>query len=380
MSQPGSESGTIVSIAALDSYDPSRTAGALERLLDPLGGMARFVTAGSAIILKPNLLRPAAPDDAVTPHPELIRAAARAAGAAGGQVVLSDSPATASLDKCLKKLGLDGDEPFSVGAAGEAVERGLPGGRFRRIAISRRMLEADAIINLAKAKTHAQMVMTLAVKNMFGGVVGLEKARWHFRAGAADDAPFARLLVEVCELLAPRLNILDAVVGMEGNGPGSGDPRPLGLLMASESAHALDAVFCRIIGIERQRVPTLAAAGEMGLLPDDGDIVIAGPDPASFRPDPPWKPARRLGLGLLPPSLAGLVNRLLGSRPVIDADRCTACGQCIRVCAAGAVRLNEKRGRAVLKRSRCISCFCCQEICPEGAITASAGLLARLLD
>lgn len=379
MNRPGGDGPVVVSIVALDSYDPSRTAGALERLLDPLGGMERFVTAGSAVMLKPNLLRPAAPDDAVTPHPELIRAAARAAGAAGGQVVLSDSPATASLEKCLRKLGLDGDEPFSVAAADDAVQTGMPGGRFRRVAVSRRMLEADAIINLAKAKTHAQMVMTLAAKNMFGGVVGLEKARWHFRAGAADDAPFARLLVEVCELLAPRLNILDAVVGMEGNGPGSGDPRPLGFLMASPSPHALDAVFCRIIGIDRRRVPTLAAAGEMGLLPDEGDIVIAGPDPASFHPDPPWKPARRLGLGLLPPSLAGLVNRLLGSRPAIDADRCTACGQCVRVCAAGAMQLNTRRGRAVLKRSRCISCFCCQEICPEGAITASAGVLARLM-
>ncbi len=131
------------------------------------------------------------------------------------------------------------------------------GTAFHRLRLIRRLLDADLVINLPKAKTHGQMVMTAAVKNSFGAVVGMEKAQWHFRAGKSP-ADFARLLLHVHALIAPRLSILDAVIGMEGNGPSAGDPRPLGLLMASADAHALDAVLARIWGLDPHQVFTLA--------------------------------------------------------------------------------------------------------------------------
>ena len=51
-----------------------------------------------------------------------------------------------------------------------------PDALFRRIEVSRLVLEADTIINLPKMKTHGQMLLTLGVKNLFGCIVGRRKA------------------------------------------------------------------------------------------------------------------------------------------------------------------------------------------------------------
>jgi len=69
-------------------------------------------------------------------------------------------------------------------------------------------LEADRLINLPKLKTHEMMTMTCAVKNLFGAVVGAEKAGWHLKAGASREQ-FARLLLEIYLLKKPLLNIVD---------------------------------------------------------------------------------------------------------------------------------------------------------------------------
>ncbi|MBQ3988155.1 MAG: DUF362 domain-containing protein, partial [Ruminococcus sp.] len=54
-----------------------------------------------------------------------------------------------------------------------------------------------------------------------------------------------------------RLCLCDAVIGMEGNGPTQGTPRPIGCLLASKNGHALDAVAAGLIGLRTQDVPTL---------------------------------------------------------------------------------------------------------------------------
>ena len=211
----------------------------------------------------------------------------------------------------------------------------------------------------------------------------MEKAQWHFRAGKSP-ADFARLLLHVHALIAPRLSILDAVVGMEGNGPSAGDPRPLGLLMASADAHALDVVLARIWGLDPHQVFTLAVARGLHLLPSFDRIEIVGPAPDDLRPRPTWRlarPAPLRGFGG-PVWLSAFLERLMTVRPEIDRGACVACGECVRVCAAHAIALNPDGAPSVppvtIDRDQCIACFCCQEMCPEGAIRVSAGLAARL--
>ena len=376
--------GPRVSIQRLDTYEPAAVERAVQAVLEPLGGMGAFVASGVRVTLKPNWLMPSAPERAICTHPEILRAVARLARDAGAAVVeATDSPGVGTAARCARRLGLTADDPVAVRDADEGIDVAPPGASFHRLRVIRRLREADVVVNLPKAKTHGQMVVTAAVKNSFGAVVGMEKAQWHFRAGK-HPADFARLLLHVHALVAPRLSILDAVVGMEGNGPSGGDPRPLGFVMASSDAHAMDAVLARIWGIDPGRVFTLAAARDLGLLPAVERIDVVGPAGEALRPRPAWRLARPVPLrGFGGPAwLNAAVERLMRVEPRVVEAKCTGCGECGDVCAAGAIAPGpDGKGserRVVIDCERCIACFCCQEMCPQGAIEVSAGLAARL--
>jgi uncharacterized protein (DUF362 family) len=132
-----------------------------------------------------------------------------------------------------------------------------------KIGISSVALEADKIINLPKLKTHQQLVMTIAVKNIFGCVSGKAKAIWHYRKGATFD-DFCTMLIDIYKLLAPVLTIVDAVVAMEGPGPINGSPRKLGWLIASADPIAAEVVCCDLIGICPEQLPLVKAAQKIG--------------------------------------------------------------------------------------------------------------------
>jgi uncharacterized protein (DUF362 family)/NAD-dependent dihydropyrimidine dehydrogenase PreA subunit len=373
-----------VSLVRLESYEPKGVDRALREVLEPLGGLAAFVPAAARVCLKPNFLLPSAPERAICTHPEIIRAVARLARECGAsEVVATDSPGMGTARRAARRLALADGDLLAVQDADDGIDVSPPDAPFHRVRLIRRLLESDVVLNLPKAKTHGQMVMTGAVKNSFGAVVGMEKPQWHFRAGRSPE-DFARLLLHVHALVKPRLSILDGVLGMEGNGPSGGDPRPLGLLMASTDAHALDAVLADIWGLEIRHVPTLAVARDLGLLPSREVIQVVGSSPEEFRPRPAWRLPRLVPLrGFGGPAwLSALFERMLRLRPEVDRDACRACGDCVAVCAAKAITLApdgaSTRSVAVIDPTPCISCFCCQEMCPEGAISVEAGPLARL--
>jgi uncharacterized protein (DUF362 family) len=113
----------------------------------------------------------------------------------------------------------------------------------------------DVIINLPKFKTHSLTLLTLGVKNLFGCIPGPRKALWHLKAGE-DRKTFAQILVDVYQIIHPSLTILDGIVGMEGNGPNSGQPIPLGLILASGDSLSLDQIVCDLLGVSRKSLLT----------------------------------------------------------------------------------------------------------------------------
>ncbi|MCU0663637.1 MAG: DUF362 domain-containing protein [Myxococcota bacterium] len=376
---------SLVSIIRCDDYDPGRLTEAMEQLLAPLGGMGAFVHAGASVVLKPNFLWPSSVERAVCTHPEVIRATAQLARAAqASSVVVTDSCGIGSATRCARKLGLLGGDLLSIADTDDPREVSHASAAFHKLTLSARMMDAGALINLAKAKTHGHMVVTGAVKNTFGAVVGLEKIQWHMRSGR-DQRSFAQLLVHIHETVRPCLSIVDAITAMEGNGPGSGSPRPMGLLLASRSGYCLDAVLCHLWGLEPVQVPTWQVALEHGYAPPLSAIEIVGPPLSTLVAHPQWKMARPAhlrqvgGLSFLSPVLEKLIRIL----PVLDEGPCTSCGRCGEVCGKAAIELRDvgKGGKLVpvIDKKKCISCFCCQEMCPEGALRVQAGVLARWL-
>lgn len=235
-------------VAALEcrEYDDEEVYGTIRAAVDLLGGIKEFVRPGERILIKPNLLAGKPAEAAVTTHPSVVGAVIRLVKEAGATPVVGDSPGIGSAVKIAEKCGI-ADACRTYGAEllelKTLVKVENPGGHtFKRLEVAQEALEVDGIINVAKLKTHAQMFLTLGVKNLFGCVPGKRKPQWHLSAGV-DNAHFAGMLLDLHNMLSPRLTVMDGIVGMEGNGPGSGTPRPLGYLFASANAVTMDAVI-----------------------------------------------------------------------------------------------------------------------------------------
>jgi ferredoxin len=221
------------------------------------------------------------------------------------------------------------------------------------------------------------MGMSAAAKNMFGVVPGTIKPEYHFRY--PDPADFARMIVDLNEYFKPCLSIVDAVVGMEGNGPTQGTPRSIGAIAASPSPHMLDLLCARLIGLGPDNVPTLQAAIERGLIPPSLDeLNVVGEYDSLCIKDFNNVAVRTSLLFDNRSRLFGKIARsALESRPKIKKAECRSCKKCYELCPARAISM--KGGKPTIDRSACIRCFCCQEFCPFGAIKVHRPLPALLL-
>lgn len=356
--------------------DYAGAAEALARLLDGLGGMGAFVREGESVLIKPNLLTDARPEEAVTTHPEIVRALIRQVRAAGAHPWVADSPTNvANLQKVWDRTGMQA----------VCLEEGVPlvnlekagSERFEidgiQFTLARPVLEADAIITVPKVKTHILTGLTGAVKNMFGTVPGFQKTNLHRLYPRMDD--FARMLVAVYGKVRPALAVADGVVAMEGNGPSAGSPVALGFLAASADPVALDAVLCRALGLDARKVWHLQTAhrARLGEI-DEAGIVVEG-DGIGVLERRSHRLPDTIPTHWIPRWAARLLKPLIWHRPSFS-DRCVLCGQCVKACPAGALTIRPRQ-RPVLSREKCIECCCCHEVCPARAIEMVPSALFR---
>lgn len=368
-----------ISLIQSPDYEPVRLRTDLIELLEPLGGISAFVKAGERILLKPNLLSAKNPEQAVTTHPALVRVVAELVKEAGGIVSIGDSPGIGGFQRVAEKSGIAAaarDSGAILVEFSDSLEM-KGSGRFRRIHLARTYLEADKVINLPKLKTHEMMTMTCAVKNLFGAVVGTEKAGWHLKAGTSREQ-FARLLLEIYLLKKPALNIVDGIIAMEGNGPGSGDPLRLGVLIAGVNPVAVDLVAGRLAGIPGDLLPIEREASAMGLPGSRIEQVeICGPPLEAFQRAP-----FRLPTGLdvqfgLPGFLKRALKKQMTSFPAADRQKCILCGICRDACPPAAITI--KNSALSVDNARCIRCWCCRELCPHDAMLVKRSLLLKAL-
>ncbi len=331
-------------------------------LIDPLGGITRFVKNGDKVLLKMNLLSAREPREAVTTHPEFVRAIALEVKKAGGIPYIGDSPAGVfsrkSLSKTYRRTGIEKmakDEGIALNYDTGSKKIDLKEGKkIKRIPVCNYVLRADKIIGIPKLKTHSLQYLTLACKNMFGAVPGLSKAKYH--ALFPGRMGFGDMLLDLCLNLKPHLFIMDGILGMHGQGPaGGGDPIEIGISLASTDFIALDIAVCRLIGIEPTGIPVLKRAKIRGLWP--GKIEY-----------PLLKPEENIIEGFnLPNTAAHLQGGGRGrvKSPVIT-DNCEGCCECENICPKHAIKIVDDR--AQVDYSICIRCYCCHEVCPVNAI------------
>ncbi|HUT34809.1 MAG TPA: DUF362 domain-containing protein [Planctomycetota bacterium] len=375
---------TKVAIVRCEDYEPNRVQDAVRKALDLIGGLGRVVQPGQRVLLKPNLLRAAPPERAVTTHPTIIRAAVAAVREAGAEAWVGDSPGGVQwniTDRVLEETQVGpaardaGAEIKDFDAGGTDAVECPEAVILKRFALARAVREADVVVSLAKLKTHCQTLYSGAVKNLLGCLPGGGKIRVH------QLAPKARQLwaafLDIYAVVRPRLALIDGILAMEGEGPSHGKVRHLGLLIASEDSVAADAVACHVIGCRARAVPLLKQAEERGL--GVGDLrkieVVGVPLEEAVVRD--FVRPSNFAFEMIPGFLMKLIGRGVSVRPEIVQELCKRCGLCQRSCPADAI---ERRDGLVIDPAKCVRCFCCHELCPHDAIALKRSWFIRAYD
>lgn len=367
-----------VSLEHCNEYDYDRVYKALNKSIENLGGLDKYLNKGEKVLLKLNLLMKKKPEEAVTTHPVFVQALTTIIMEYGCEVLLGDSPggpfsekaltslyAVTGIDEISKKTGAKLN--FNVKSFVKSNPNGLT---LKKITLTDMLNDVDKVISVSKLKTHGMMTFTGAVKNMFGVVPGLLKAEYHFNMPKYED--FGAALVDICTCANPVLSFMDGIVGMEGNGPSAGVPRNINVILASDNPYNLDKVACSIIKLDFSKVPTIKYSIDTGLCKEDlSDVELIGADINKFIIND-FKIPKVMGVNpmieKLPPFLNKFINNLFQTKPVFDHATCIGCKICADNCPAKIITMGENN-RPSAQLDKCIRCYCCQELCPKKAVS-----------
>jgi uncharacterized protein (DUF362 family)/ferredoxin len=380
-----------VALVICKDYEQKNVDAAIQKGIELLGGIEAIFSKEEKILLKPNLLAKAVPDKAVTTHPAVFKAVGSLLKTAGyGSLSYGDSPGN--------PIGGVARVAFACGIKEVADELQIKLGDFnsgrevyyeegiteKHFIISNGILDCDGIINICKMKTHQLERITGAAKNMFGAVYGLNKGVFHAKYTDADS--FAKMLADLNNFVKPRLNIMDGIVAMEGNGPQSGTPISMNVILFSRDPIAIDTVFCGLVGLNPELVPTnrrcyeygvgTMRAEEIEVLTEDGTIAID--DMTGKYGNLQFNVYRgkdtNTQLKMLKP-----FEPLLEKKPYVVKTKCIKCGICVDACPIAEKAIELKEYPQYNYRT-CIKCYCCQEMCPQKAIEVKTPWLARIVD
>ena len=402
-------------------YDEEKIYMLLKQGLDFLGGVETLIPKDAKILLKPNLLKKAEVEKAVITHPVVVGVFAGILRESGYEnIVLADSCGHGTTQAVIRGTGMDTYlEKYHIPAVdySEGVKTAYPQGvQAKEFILPKELLEQDCVISLSKMKTHALERITGAVKNSYGFVYGFHKAKGHTQYPSADS--FARMLIDLNKCVAPKLYVMDGIVAMEGNGPGSGDPVPMNVLLMSTDPVALDSVFSRLVYLKPEMVPTNYHGEKMGLgncREENIEVVVVeeNPSTSAVRDEGSEITGRekqhqnanvsvdkkQIGIDVVCNviSMEALIEKygnpnfnvdrtkvrnnvwtklakalnIFQKKPYIEPDKCIRCGICVNSCPVPGKAVDFQNGKnnpPVYDYKKCIRCFCCQEMCPKKAI------------
>jgi uncharacterized protein (DUF362 family)/Pyruvate/2-oxoacid:ferredoxin oxidoreductase delta subunit len=310
------------------------------------------------VLVKPNMLRPAHPEERVVTDPRLIAATVSYLVSVGAVVTVGDNPMPDSrfqheteIAEYCGFIQASGDRFRNIGKYPQKVKR--PRNLLKEFYVSREILDCDLLVSLPKFKYHELTTMTVAVKNHFGIIPGGLKPYIHSLFPSIKE--FSEVLVEIYEIRPPDIIIVDCIDVIDAKGKRH---RP-GFIVAGENGHAVDYVCASMAGINPFKVPTVKIAFDRGLFdPKAIDYVGAFPKIHDF--SVPFSfPFRN--------SVVEFVSRILyriwlGRVPIIDSAACMRCSSCENVCPPRALKNQQ------IDYSKCIKCYCCLEVCPNQAV------------
>jgi uncharacterized protein (DUF362 family)/Pyruvate/2-oxoacid:ferredoxin oxidoreductase delta subunit len=349
---------------------------AVRRAIDAIGGLKEYIKPGSRVLVKPNLLVAREPEAGITTHPAVVRAVVRLLKEMNCRVFLGDGPSawanhSDNVPAVYEKTGM------KKVAEEEGIELVyFDKRRWRgKFPLTTRLDECDHLVNIPKFKTHELTTLTAAIKNLYGLVSGTYKAELHKKYFAADE--FAGILADIYEQARPALTVVDGIVAMEGDGPGSsGKLRDLGLLFAGADCVAIDSILARVMGIDPLDVPSIREAARRGLGTADMQSMEVRGEKLEDVTGKPFILPTASRMRKLPLPVLNAAKQLFRCRPVVNRAACVSCGSCVGACPKKVMSIQKKR--VVIDYRGCISCFCCLEVCPAKAIKVKKSLAAKV--
>jgi uncharacterized protein (DUF362 family) len=132
--------------------------------------------------------------------------------------------------------------------------------RLKELYLPKTVRGVDFLVSMPKLKTHHWAGVTLSLKNMFGivpgGCYGWPKNVLHW-AGIDNS------ILDINAAARPDFAIVDGIIGMEGNGPIQGEPKPCGVLVLGDDPVAVDSTCARIMGLLPGRIKHIARAATL---------------------------------------------------------------------------------------------------------------------
>ena len=257
-------SAPLVSIVRAGSYSLD--------LLDPIRRLLaeqKVEVRGKRVVLKPNLVE-FDPGTTINTHPAMVAAALEAFRSLGAaEVRIAEGPGhrrntlelaeAAGYFQAIPRF----EELFTDLNLDEVARVRVSGARSRMKSyyLPRTALAADLLVSIPKMKCHHWVGATLSMKNLFGlvpgGVYGWPKNVLHW-------AGIQECIADLHGLFPRTFAIVDGIVGMEGNGPIQGTPKPVGVIVGGADSVAVDATCCRIMRIDPTLIPYLQMTEDNG--------------------------------------------------------------------------------------------------------------------
>ncbi|MCL1980865.1 MAG: DUF362 domain-containing protein [Proteobacteria bacterium] len=253
----------LVAVAKGEDYSSLVT-----RVLQPFGGMGRFVRPGDRVVVKPNIGWDRNPEQGATTHPQVVQALVRQALAAGAKRVLVFDRTCNESRRCYANSGIE-RAIAELGDSRAVIEhidqrKFVPveiakGKAITRWEIYKDALDCDCYINVPVAKHHGLCRLTLGLKNSMG-VLGGNRGSIHRDLGQS--------LADLATVIRPKLTLIDATRILLNNGPQGGDladVRRIDTLVAAINPVAADAYATTLFDLQPADIASTVAAHSMGL-------------------------------------------------------------------------------------------------------------------
>lgn len=369
----------IQSVVRVEKYDEELLYEAVCRHFEALE-VEKDLYSDMKVAIKPNFVMACKPEIAATTHPLLVKAVVRWFREHDiKNIVVAESSGGMYTPEQLRKIynvcgvsgiGIDDVLNFNTGSRAVSTADGFANGSFN---IIEPICDADYIVNIPKLKTHGMVGFSCGMKNMFGVIPGLEKPQLHYRWPDMKD--FSNMIFEIDRTVTPQITLVDAVEGMEGNGPTGGEKRSPKYTFAARDMYTQDWYVAGWIGLKPEDIVMLKLADEAGYMKYN-EIELVGDNPEEIQPFVLPDTKRLDFADRVPAFLSGpaklVMTKLLKSYPKVDKELCVGCGKCAESCPPNIIKIKNRK--AVFTKKGCISCFCCQEMCPMKAISVKRAI------